>query len=347
MFEQFKYRWWRTKEKRKRGGGKGKKSEALSVDWRSGFQPADFLRVQPIMAAAVAFGDFSARDQEDGEGGRLIERGGQPRHCSISLLMPCCPDPGRALNALGPPSWTPRTASSCWGEAPPPRTRSWGRSRRRRPTPPYLWSWCTACCQTTGSWPGAERSPSPSPGRGLKGTWTDEWKVSKRGWERHEGPVGAKYLAAPAARFAASGRRCPAGACGFSASYTGCTLWLCLRSGLEMPVCETFNGHLASCGFRNRNIKSIKTENQTSQEVEILKFVKKKIPKASETCHGPTLNYDYNLFTICRRQISQNYFRITNLDVLSFRLHQSWISTFRAHHSESFSITAVKTGREV
>lgn len=49
-----------------------------------------------------------------------------------------------------------------------------------------------------------------------------------------------RYLAAPAVRFAASGRRYPAGACGFSASYTGCTLWLCLRSGLEMPVRDTF-----------------------------------------------------------------------------------------------------------
>lgn len=39
-----------------------------------------------------------------------------------------------------------------------------------------------------------------------------------------EGPAGLKYLAAPAARFAASGRRYPAGACGFFASYTGCTL---------------------------------------------------------------------------------------------------------------------------
>lgn len=48
-----------------------------------------------------------------------------------------------------------------------------------------------------------------------------------------------RYLAAPAVRFAASGRRYPAGACGFSASYTGCTLWLCLRSGLEMPGGDT------------------------------------------------------------------------------------------------------------
>lgn len=48
-----------------------------------------------------------------------------------------------------------------------------------------------------------------------------------------------EYLAAPAGRFAASGRRCPAGVCGFFASYTGCTLWLCLRSGPGMPVRHT------------------------------------------------------------------------------------------------------------
>lgn len=97
------------------------------------------------------------------------EGGSQPLQCSISLLLPCCPDQGQLFNALGPSSWTPRAASSCW-EAPLLQTRSWGRSPRRRPTRQYLWSWCTVCCQTTGSWPGAEWSPSPFPGRGLKTT---------------------------------------------------------------------------------------------------------------------------------------------------------------------------------
>lgn len=59
-----------------------------------------------------------------------------------------------------------------------------------------------------------------------------------------ENEEGGGYLAAPAVRSAASGRRCPAGACGFSASYTGCTLWLCLRSGLERPVRDTSGLHL-------------------------------------------------------------------------------------------------------
>lgn len=161
------------------------------------------------------------------------EGGSQPLQCSISLFLPCCPDLGQLLNALGSFSWTPCAASSCW-EALLLRTRSSGRSPRRMPTRRYLWSWCTVCCQSTDSWPGAEWSPSPFPGRGLKTTSTHEWKISKvpraaalkaaGGSEHHEGRVDLKYLAAPAVRFAASGRRYPAGACGFFASYTGCIL---------------------------------------------------------------------------------------------------------------------------
>lgn len=44
------------------------------------------------------------------------------------------------------------------------------------------------------------------------------------------------YLVAQAVRSASSGRRCPAGVCGFSASCTECTLWLCLGFELETPV---------------------------------------------------------------------------------------------------------------
>lgn len=70
--------------------------------------------------------------------------------------------------------------------------------------------------------------------------WRRERTVSHGSRARGREHGGAlTYLAAPAVRSAASGRRCPAGACGFSVSYTGCTLWLCLRSELEMPVGET------------------------------------------------------------------------------------------------------------
>lgn len=77
------------------------------------------------------------------------------------------PDLGQVLSALGSSSCPPRAAFSCW-EAPLLPTLSWGRSPRRTPTPQCLWSWCTVCCQRTDSWPGAEWSPSPFPGRGLR-----------------------------------------------------------------------------------------------------------------------------------------------------------------------------------
>lgn len=158
------------------------------------------------------------------------EGGGQPPQCSTSLVAACCPGPGPGPGF--PPSWTPRAASSCW-EALLLRTRSWGRSPRRTPTRQCLWSWCTVCCQTTGSWPGAGWSPSPSPGRALKPASPEESGVSHEQGEARaplrsaplrSAPPHPAYLAAPAVRFASSGRRYPAGACGFFASCTGCTL---------------------------------------------------------------------------------------------------------------------------
>lgn len=173
-----KYRWWRTEGKRKKGGRQGTKTESLSEDWSTGLRPADFLWVQTVMAVAAACGDFSARDQEDDEGGRRIERGRSQSSPAVFHLALCAllPRPWLGfffffflfiINALGSSSWTPRAASSCW-EARPLPTRSWGRSPRRTRTRRCLWSWCTVCCRTTGSWPGAAWSPSPSPGRALK-----------------------------------------------------------------------------------------------------------------------------------------------------------------------------------
>lgn len=180
--------------------------------------------------------------------------GSEPPQRSVSPLEPRWRGLGQVSNALQSSSWPPPAASSCW-EAPRAQTRSWGRSPRRTLTRRCLWNWCTVCCQTTGSWPGAGWSPSPSPGRGLKtgraGDREEHQQRPKAAVVTAENGGGAAarahltYLAAPAVRSAASGRRCPAGACGFSASYTGCTLWLCLRSGLEMPVGDTFR-HLAS-----------------------------------------------------------------------------------------------------
>lgn len=155
------------------------------------------------------------------------EGGAQPLQWSIPLPVPCCPDQDRVCLMLwGPPSWTPRAASSCW-EAPLLPTRSWGRSPRRTPTRQCLWSWCTVCCRTTGSWPGAGWSPSPSPGRALKPRSADDSGINempKAAAPTAERASDPDYLAAPAVRFAASGRRYPAGACGFFASCTGCTL---------------------------------------------------------------------------------------------------------------------------
>lgn len=84
---------WRTKEKRKKGGWEGTKTEALSADWSSGFDPADFLLVQTVMVVAVVCGDFSARGQEDDEGGRCIERGRRQStpavfHLALFALLP-------------------------------------------------------------------------------------------------------------------------------------------------------------------------------------------------------------------------------------------------------------------
>lgn len=43
------------------------------------------------------------------------------------------------------------------------------------------------------------------------------------------------HPAAPTPRSASSGRQCLVGECGFSASWTGCTQWLCPESVLEKP----------------------------------------------------------------------------------------------------------------
>lgn len=145
--------------------------------------------------------DFSAGAREDEEGGRCYERGRrQWTSAAFRLaLEPCCPGLGQAPNALKSSSWPPPAASSCW-EAPLLQTRSWGRSPRRMLTRRCLWNWCTVCCQMTDSWPGAEWSPSPSPGRGLKTRWPKDREENKQdaksscgcgrkwGGGHHEGP---------------------------------------------------------------------------------------------------------------------------------------------------------------
>lgn len=71
-------------------------------------------------------------------------------------------------------SWPPRAASSCLA-APRPLTQSWSQSLRQTPTPRCLWGWCTGCCRRMSSWPGAGRSPSPSPERGLSEQTQETW----------------------------------------------------------------------------------------------------------------------------------------------------------------------------
>lgn len=96
---------------------------------------------------------------------RMVRWAGLGGGCCSSSLTPT-PKP-RQVSTAQLSSWPPRVASSCWA-APPPQTRSWSQSRRRTPTRRCLWDWCTGCCRTTSSWPGAEWSPSPSPERGLR-----------------------------------------------------------------------------------------------------------------------------------------------------------------------------------
>lgn len=104
-------------------------------------------------------------------------------------------------------SWPPHAASSCWAARLAP-IRSWSRTLRRRRTPRSLYGSYTGCCRRSSS-SGAECSPWPSPERGP---------------------------AAPAEHSASSSHQCLAGGYGFSASYTGCTRWLCLESVLGTPV---------------------------------------------------------------------------------------------------------------
>lgn len=107
--------------------------------------------------------------------------------CCSSSLTPQPPHPTppcpAQVSTAQLSSWPPRAASSCWA-APLPPIQSWSRSHRRTPTRRCLWDWCTGCCRTTSSWPGAEWSPSPSPERGLHDHKTQEQReevVRKRG----------------------------------------------------------------------------------------------------------------------------------------------------------------------
>lgn len=127
------------------------------------------------------------KDGEAGRGGGWGVCGGGGC-CSPSLTPTPPPCPARVSTAQLS-SWPPHAASSCWA-APPPPTRSWSRSPRRTPTRRCLWDWCTGCCRTTSSWPGAEWSPSLSPERGLRDhkeeTREERKEVRKEEWRRRQ-----------------------------------------------------------------------------------------------------------------------------------------------------------------
>lgn len=131
-------------------------------------------------------------------------------------------------------SWAPRAASFCWA-ARPVLIPSWSRSRRRRPTRRCPCGSCTGCCRTS-SWSGSGRCPWPFPEHGLRRADRKQRDQNPVFDEAAGRRVSVTHPAAPTARSASSGRRCPAGGCGSSASCTGCTRWPCLGFVLEKPV---------------------------------------------------------------------------------------------------------------
>lgn len=161
--------------------------------------------------------------------------GGQIRVCSERLVGPA------------ESSWAPRAASFCWA-APLVPIQSWSRTRRRKRTLRSLCGLCTGCCQRS-SLSGADCFPWPSQGHELRQQPQREKDKNKNTTPTTHCTLLLKdfirtdssctHPAAPTAHSASLGRRCLAGGCGFFASCTGCTRWLCLESVLGKPVWQS------------------------------------------------------------------------------------------------------------
>lgn len=179
------------------------------MDCSSIFHPADVLPPAPgdwtgretivVLVVVVVCGDLRGHESQPEKGGKDGEVGRGWRWLLLILPHPPLhPPPCPAqVSTAQLSSWPPRAASSCWA-APPSPTRSWSRSHRRTPTRRCLWDWCTGCCRTTSSWPGAEWSPSPSPERGLRDHKTQEERkeVRKRSGAHSDVKIrlGTRYM---------------------------------------------------------------------------------------------------------------------------------------------------------